>query len=170
MFLHEGDQFAENLNFDELLGDMSRLSLEDTALCFDYAIERDKGKFVVRRNKRFRPLLGIMPIHVGVLCSRRLWSRLDGFDERFIVSGDFDFMVRCYKLGATFTYSRAVLGFMETGGVSRRRKWTALKEDADIFRRNFGDWAIYATVLKKFRFLTWYLLSTRHPHLTPPNN
>ena len=159
VFLHEGDSFFSNFNFVTLFTAFDLDPDGKSLICCDYAIEHKAGLYFLRKNTVFKPLLGVMPIHVGVVCSRKLWEEIGYFDERITISSDYDFLIRCYLVNAKFHYSREILGFMEGTGASRRRKWVAIYEDINIIRRHFGLWAIYAVFLKKIRFVTWYLIS-----------
>ena len=93
-FLHQGDRINSELNAQKFLFALSEIDLDNSIICFNYNIELYKGVFAKRVNRSFVPILGRMPIHVGVVCSKSLWEKLKGFDERFKISSDYDFLLK----------------------------------------------------------------------------
>jgi glycosyltransferase involved in cell wall biosynthesis len=65
--------------------------------------------------------------HQGVLCPRRLFGRLGGFDESLRIDMDYDFWLRAYRAGTPLARVDLVLTVMGDSGVSSRRDWQGLR-------------------------------------------
>jgi glycosyltransferase involved in cell wall biosynthesis len=73
--------------------------------------------------------------HQGVLCRRTLLNELRGFDQRFGICMDYDFLLRAFRRGARLVKTPVVLTVMRDTGVSSRKDWKGLKKRFDEERR-----------------------------------
>ncbi len=73
------------------------------------------------RRLRFKPVC-----HQGALCRRALFERVGGFDDRFRICMDYDFMARALRSGARFAHAPLVLARMDDAGISSRTDWPSL--------------------------------------------
>lgn len=96
-------------------------------ICYgDLAYAPRKG--IVRnrfwRAAAFRPgmfLNGWMPPHPGFFVRRRVYEKLGGFDPRYRISGDYEFMLRALEVeGFRAAYLPQPLVVMAPGGTSNR--------------------------------------------------
>jgi glycosyltransferase involved in cell wall biosynthesis len=163
------------LNADDRFHDAGALSaiagaLERADICYgdlDVIDARD-GERVVRRWRSrgwrrgdFR--LGWMPPHPTFYCRRAVVDRVGGFDLRYRLAADYDFMLRALEL-TDFASVRAprVLVDMGAGGLSASGWRSSLRhnlEALDSRRRWLGagliDYALFAKPLRKAsQFLT----------------
>lgn len=83
---------------------------------------------------------GWMPPHPGVLIKSEVFKKFGGFDEKFKISGDYDFLLRVFnKFEGKIVYLDSVSVMMRHGGVSNNsyknslRKW---KEDFIVIKQN----------------------------------
>lgn len=159
MFLHQGDKLEGSLDKKRFFGFLKPENRNNHLFCLNYEIEVTKGNFVLRKNSNFIPMLGRMPLHVGVICSKNLWIEVCGFDEDFKISSDFDFLLKCYYNGAVVRFFDEALGRMLAGGASREKKQLALYEDFKILMKYFGVLSVPIVIMKKIRFLYWYVFA-----------
>ena len=93
------------------------------------------GNFNKRKLK-----FGWMPPHPGVLIKAEIFKKFGGFNEKFKISGDYDFLLRIFSgFEGKIVYLNSVSVIMRYGGVSSRnykntfRKW---KEDFIAIKQN----------------------------------
>ena len=93
------------------------------------------GNFSKRKLK-----FGWMPPHPGVLVKSEIFRKFGRFDEKFKISGDYDFLLRVFSnYEGKIVYLNTVSVIMRYGGVSSRsykntfRKW---KEDLIAIKQN----------------------------------
>jgi glycosyltransferase len=117
---------------------------------------RDNIKIILR-NWRARPFrremlkYGWMPPHPGVLVNKEIFNSFGGFDERFKISGDYDFLLRIFKgFNGAICYRDLNSVLMRSGGVSNNgvrnaiEKW---REDHTALKKN--EVGSFLTVLSK---------------------
>lgn len=97
---------------------------------------------------------GWMPPHPGVLLQRDIFETFGGFNEKFKISGDYDFLLRVFgAYRGNIHYLKAVSVVMREGGVSNHsfrnsfRKW---KEDSIALRQN-NVGSLLTVLLKRIR-------------------
>ena len=96
-----------------------------------------------------------MPIHVGVVCSKSLWERVDGFDERYKISSDYDFLLKSFYAGSYFILDDAVLGEMRAG-VCREKNYRferRLRNSLQVFWCSFSIYHTFKRI--KIYFLVY---------------
>lgn len=93
------------------------------------------GNFDKRKLK-----FGWMPPHPGVIIKAEIFKKFGGFDEKFKISGDYDFLLRVFSgFEGKIVYLNSVSVIMRHGGVSSQnykntfRKW---KEDFTAIKQN----------------------------------
>ena len=97
---------------------------------------------------------GWMPPHPGSFVRKDRFVDLRGFDERYSISADYDFLVRlCSTYGAKIEYLPIMSVIMKTGGVSNRDVKSILAKMSEdyliIARNNIGG--IMTLILKNIR-------------------
>jgi glycosyltransferase involved in cell wall biosynthesis len=125
MFLHSDDRF---------------LSRESLSLAVDCIVDLEhiwafdilfgEGPHAVRAGPRpfnwWTWFKNPLP-HQGVLCPRRVFDEIGGFDESLRIDMDYDFWLRAYLAGVPLRRVNEVLAVMGSSGVSSRRDWQGLK-------------------------------------------
>jgi glycosyltransferase involved in cell wall biosynthesis len=87
---------------------------------------------------RLNLLLGIPFLHPGVFVRRSFYIHSHGFNEKFNVAFDADWLLRAFKMGGIFTKHKS-LTYMRDGGVSRRNHWIGYGEFLQSLEyNNFG--------------------------------
>lgn len=66
--------------------------------------------------------------HQGVLCRRRLFEKLGGFDLSFNINMDYDFFLRAFRNNTSVKYHPRVNVVMRDTGISSRTDWPGLRE------------------------------------------
>ena len=82
---------------------------------------------------------GWMPPHPTFYCLREVYAQQGGYDKRFRISADYDFMLRVFRSGYRTAYLPQVLVKMSVGGVSNRNLRMLLRkshEDLLALRKN----------------------------------
>lgn len=84
--------------------------------------------FILHRPRGFTFWLNFKGLpHQGILCRRDLLNALNGFDRRFRVCMDYDFLLRACRRGARLVKSPVTLTVMRDTGISSRGEWLDLK-------------------------------------------
>ncbi|QJD85211.1 glycosyltransferase family 2 protein [Cohnella herbarum] len=84
---------------------------------------------------------GHMPHHAGVFVRRELFDEVGLFNTGYQISGDFDFVLRCFMNSSyTTRYFKRSINVFREGGVSSniRTKRKSLSETFDIVNKHFG--------------------------------
>lgn len=83
---------------------------------------------------------GIIPPHMATFVKRSLLLEVDGFDEDYLIAGDFDCMVKLFwKRDAKFSHVPEVLVWMQQGGISNaslKNRWLTAKEIRHACRKH----------------------------------
>lgn len=126
IFLHAGDVFLNNGALESVAALLERQPV-DIVSCPVLLGDASTGRLAVPRgfNWWMRFKTGIL--HQGVVCSRRLFERIGGFDVSLKVAMDYEFFLRAYLAEATIRYHAAPLSSMAPGGLSWRRDWPSLR-------------------------------------------
>ena len=123
-FLNSDDFFAHDHVIADIISAFEqRPGLDAVYADVDY-VDRNNLDRVVRyyssaRFKRGRMLLGFMPAHPTFYCRRKVLDRAGGFDLRFKVAADFEYLLRIIYLGhASTAYIPDRWVTMRAGGLS----------------------------------------------------
>lgn len=65
--------------------------------------------------------------HQACFCSKKLFNNIGLFDKTLQIAMDFDFFLRAYRSGASFSYIGFPLSAMRLTGVSSQVDWNSLK-------------------------------------------
>lgn len=113
--------------------------------------------------------------HQGVLCHRRVFKQIGGFDAQFKIAMDYDFFLRVYLHGLSVALYPDTLAVMRDTGVSSRQDWQNLSrrfdEERAVHKKNQANplmglvYAFYWLLYKPYRRLR-YLLSLRNMKAT----
>lgn len=96
--------------------------------------------------KEYKHYKGCVPPHPGALYSRASFENLGLFDERYRISGDYEWMLRFKAAGGDTIFMNTMTSVkMGMGGVSTSKKafLRKMKEDLMICRRYFGILGIF---------------------------
>ena len=75
----------------------------------------------------------LMPVpHPGCFVRREVYERVGGYDERYAISADYDFIWRCRNTGIGRVIIPTPLVGMRTGGRARQQRRRARKETCEI--------------------------------------
>jgi glycosyltransferase involved in cell wall biosynthesis len=138
--LLHADDFYPN---PEVLKKVSKRFEADPSLMGVYGdlkyVARDNTDKVVRYWKagRFKPYklhLGWMPPHPTLFLRREAYEKTGGFDTRYRISADYDFILRLFQtFGDKIDYLPEVLVHMRTGGVSNTGVPNLVKKSKEDF-------------------------------------
>ncbi|MBW2066774.1 MAG: glycosyltransferase [Deltaproteobacteria bacterium] len=79
----------------------------------------------------------LMPImHPACFVRRPVYERIGAFDERYLISADYDFIYRCYRSGISFLTCKIPLTNMQAGGLALGNRKKARLETLQIGRRH----------------------------------
>lgn len=142
--LHADDVFADETvlseiaarfadpNVNAVYGDLQYVAAGDTRRVIRHW---RAGTFSPARLRR-----GWMPPHPTLYLRRSLYERLGGFDTRYRIAADYDFILRLFSLpDLNAAYIPRVLVKMRVGGVSNRslaNLWRKSREDLSALRRH----------------------------------
>jgi glycosyltransferase involved in cell wall biosynthesis len=90
--------------------------------------------------------LGVGYAHQAMLCRRRVFDAVGGFDLRYRISSDYDWIVRVFQRGEfSRRFVPVVLAVMRRGGLSERAYLRLVAERGEIVRRRFStlEWLQY---------------------------
>lgn len=137
--LHADDVFADT----EVLSHVAA-AFEDPRVEAIYGdlvyVARNDVSRVIRywRSGQFMPCQlnwGWMPPHPTLYLRRSVYERFGGFDTRYMIAADYDFMLRVLtQLSGMVVYLPQVLVRMRLGGVSNRSLRTVLQKSREDFR------------------------------------
>ena len=133
VFLHADDRFVDKGALRRAVAHIDDL---DAIWAFDILF--GEGDASVRCAPRpFNPWVRFKnPLpHQGVLCPRRWFRELGGFDESFLIDMDYEFWLRAYLAGVTLCRVPEALAVMGEGGISSQRDWNGLNARFEEERR-----------------------------------
>ncbi len=108
--------------------------------------------------KWFKPNLlkwGWMPPHPGTFCSRKVFDFLGGFDDTFLISGDYDFLVRAYVSNQiNFQKLNRTSVLMSPNGMSQKSLKNKIILNKEVIRslKLSGLKGSYGKILSKYFF------------------
>ena len=99
--------------------------------------------------------------HLSIFLKKSIFDELDGFDENFKISSDFDFLCRMYKVTQNFYKFKNNVGEFHLGGVSGKSE--RFLEDHYILRKNNVNLvnACFITLLKYAGFFVRHFFLNR---------
>ncbi|MBA2846975.1 glycosyltransferase involved in cell wall biosynthesis [Methanococcus maripaludis] len=74
--------------------------------------------------------------HPTCFVTKNVYSKIGVFDENYIISSDYDFILRCYINNFRFYYIDKIISNMRTGGISDKQVIDSWKECRDIANKN----------------------------------
>lgn len=138
-FLHADDVFADadalariaaafaDPAVDAVYGDLQYVHQEDVARVVRYWRSRPFSPKLLRR--------GWMPPHPTLYVRRAWYERLGGFDLRYRIAADYEFILRLFsQAGLRVTYLPHVLVRMRVGGMSNRSLSNIVRKSAEDLR------------------------------------
>tara|TARA_B100000886_G_scaffold316440_1_gene255080 strand:- start:514 stop:1317 length:804 start_codon:yes stop_codon:yes gene_type:complete len=144
IFLNSDDMFSENNIITKYVEIINQKSA-DIVFSDILFIQRSSKNNIIRTwkagkfNKR-KLKFGWMPPHPGVIIKAEIFKKFGGFDEKFKISGDYDFLLRVFNVfEGKIIYLNSVSVIMRYGGMSNKnlknsfRKW---KEDFIAIKQN----------------------------------
>lgn len=134
MFLNGDDTFAGEDALARLFaGGRGEDLLYGRLECHDEALDYRE---IVGRELDARGLLTGMIPHQALACRRRVFDEVGGFDLRYRIAADYDWLTRTYhQPGITRRFVPEVVAVMAGGGLSDRLYTRLLRERWDIVRR-----------------------------------
>ena len=139
--LHSDDLFSEPTILEKVVEQFEKTSIDLLYgdLCYVRSDNPEKilrywksGSFVRTRLKQ-----GWMPPHPTVYVRREIYERFGGYDTRYSIAADYDWMLRLLKdPSIKVCYLPEVMVYMGTGGISNRKLWQKSAEDYKIIRKN----------------------------------
>ena len=159
--MHSDDFYADEHVLTRVASAFADPNVDAVYGDLDYVSKYDSQKIIRRwRSCFYRPDLlssGWMPPHPTLYFRRSLIERLGSFDTRFLISADYDFILRYFGRGQIQSvYIPHVLIKMRTGGESNRslsKVWLKSREDYAALRSNNvgGIWTLLQKNFGKLR-------------------
>ncbi len=165
-FLNADDAYASPDSVSAIVAEFLRSGADAVYGDLVYVREDDLSAVVrVWRSGTFditRLKYGWMPPHPTFYVRRQTMGLLGGFDTRFRISADYDFMLRCLgRPECRVSRVRSVLVRMRTGGASNRSLkalWRKSTEDLRVLRSS-GVGALGTLLCKNLRKLPQFFWS-----------
>ncbi len=164
-FLHSDDAFAsssviktiqdtfEKTNADIVYGDLVYLDNKNQEKILRYWRSQPFSLSLLFR--------GWMPAHPTVFIKKEIYEKQGGYDDSFLISADYDFMLRVFKNTSLHcVYLPQVITKMRMGGTSNRNIRNILiksKEDYRALRKNGFSYAWWILAMKNISKLTQFL-------------
>ncbi|MBN2715976.1 MAG: glycosyltransferase [Deltaproteobacteria bacterium] len=141
-FLHADDYYAEDTVLNDIASAINQLSVDVVYGDLDYVGHNSSGQIIRHwQSGQFhlsRLSKGWMPPHPTLYIKRSVFDRIGGFDERFRIAADYDFMLRLLTLpGIQVGYIPKVLIKMRIGGKS--------SSVSNLFYKSFEDYVALKT-------------------------
>lgn len=96
---------------------------------------------------------GLMPPHPGIFSRRSVFDNYGFFDSSFKISGDYEWVVRCFKEKTLrYLHFEMVTVRMQAGGVSNRGLLSAYNLNSEVLRacRQNGIYTNWIMILSKY--------------------
>lgn len=144
IFLNSDDMFSDHNTITKYVETINQNSA-DIVFSDILFIKRSSKDNIIRTWKagnfsKRKLKFGWMPPHPGVLVKSEIFRKFGCFDEKFKISGDYDFLLRVFSnYEGKIVYLNTVSVIMRYGGISSRsykntfRKW---KEDLIAIKQN----------------------------------
>ncbi len=120
-------------------------------------IDRETGKELTRHNYKFNPETiynGFAFCHTSCFVTKGIYDKLGGFDIKYKIAIDTDFLLRCLKNGINFKHIDNAT-YMRNGGLSEKQEKLAMSE--------FYFQLIHYGYSRKNIFLALFRRYKRHP-------
>lgn len=125
-------EMAGNMQADIVMGNVLRIKEQDEVV----------EKYGNRNNVFFMLLSGRMPCHQIIFAKREILEEL-GFQERFFICADFDFMVRCCKKKCSMEWFDINISKVDCiTGISSQKDnlWKMREQDDQSIKENYPLW------------------------------
>ena len=93
-----------------------------------------------------------MIFHPTCFIRSETYKRIGGFDTKYQVAADYEFIMRCFKAGENFLGLKQALAIFSDGGTSARLRFRSIMETSEI-QAKFNHESIYRKYLKLARML-----------------
>lgn len=157
--LHSDDRFADA----NVLADIAAAFEADPQLDLVYGhLQYRRPDGSLYRHWRARPpgrhdlALGWMPAHPTVFVRRAFWERVGDYDPGYRIAGDYDWLLRAFRLQPRSRCLDRVITHMRTGGASNGSAGKLLRkyrEDVRAMRRHAPGWWPLTLAAKNLRKL-----------------
>ena len=114
-------------------------------VCSSGVYHRNAGdnKGVIRRLRTMLVLPFAMPvIHPGCFVRRKVYEEVAQFSASYRVSGDYEFIYRCYRMGVVMLNYDVPIVHVTHGGFSERNKGIARLETRRAVRQHCRIWIL----------------------------
>jgi len=154
VFLHADDYFVDPFSTERAL--LKILKGKDI-IAFDIFFEKEEKRYL-GRSRGFNSYTNCkMPFyHPGVLCKRTLFDKIGLFDTDFKIAMDYDFFLRAYNTGASFSIEKEVITVFRDTGISSRSDWASLSERFSEEKK--AHYKNSATYFKRAFYFVWWVV------------
>lgn len=174
-FLHSDDFFAHHNALARIADAFADPEVEAVFSDLAYVAHDDTSRMVRHwATGPFRPQRlkhGWMPAHPTLYLRREVYTRIGGFDTRFGISADYDFILRYFtQTTAKSVYIPEILYKMRLGGVSNRnlaKIRQKMAEDLIAVKQNRVG-GVMTLALKNVSKLNQFLPAVRSRPALPP--
>ena len=142
-------EFERRVEADIVYGKVVRVNVP---LRIKNTIDHDNFEYKVPRDrlKRSNP-------QQCYFSRRRVFDAVGGFDQRYPVCGDYDWILRCWNRGIRLDFMDRFFAFHSQDGLSYKRRYQAIRERVDLMARNISA--------REFLFYTLFASGRKIQHI-----
>lgn len=158
-YLHADDVLAGNNIIEQIIQAITQKDINTLYGNLNYVQATNINKTVRHwKSQAFKPSLlnnGWMPPHPTLYVNRKLFLNLGGFDTRYSIAADYDFILRLFSHPGTKSYFLDQLIIkMRMGGASNRSLSNIIKKSKEDYlalkRNNIGGiWSLFIKNISK---------------------
>ena len=144
-FLNAGDYFCDSkvLEYLQEIIKNTKADLINGKVVKLYSNYKTFSKPVINKLK-----FGVMPPHQGAFVKKSVFKKLDGFNQKYKSSGDFDFFCRFYIKGFTYKMVNRNIADMIPNGMSSNKS-ISVNETYKVIKVHFGFFYGYIYYINK---------------------
>ena len=91
--------------------------------------------------------------HPATIVHRGVYNKIGLYDDRYYISADVDFCIRCYREKVSVLFPSLIITNMTDGGISNRLPFKKCLHDCNIRTSKFCE-----NSLHRFTYTLWYIL------------
>ena len=147
--LQEFYEYCEHNNFPRAVIS-GRMNVVD-AITNKLYVTTPASNEIVFRKSCSKLKMGIC--HPATIVHRDVYENICTYDDRYFISADLDFAIRCYRESATVIFTDLVMTNMTDGGISNRLPIKKCMHDCNLRAKKFCP-----NVFMRIAFKIWYFL------------
>lgn len=156
-FLNSDDYYSSKETISEVVENFKKYNLDFCLTDVEFFhSRRPEKKTRVYRSKSFKPrrlAWGFMPAHPGLFSKREVFEKCGYFDTTFKISGDYEWIVRCFKRNNfRYLHLEIVSVRMQAGGISNNGLMSFFVLNKEVLRacEQNGIYTNWIMILSKY--------------------